>query len=54
MSQSELADLIQFHMDALSQHRLFMNPSVIYLEEQTIKALKELQQHREGELNETH
>jgi len=48
MSQSQLADLIQFHKDALSQHRLFISPSTIYLEEQTIKALEELKRMKGG------
>lgn len=39
---SELDSLIQFWKDALSQHRLLMNPATIYLVEQTIKHLERL------------
>ncbi|MBA7535970.1 hypothetical protein ES705_28229 [subsurface metagenome] len=39
---SELDSLIQFWKDSLAQHRLLMNPSTIYLVEQTIKRLQEL------------
>jgi len=39
---SELESLIQFWKDSLAQHRLLMNPSTIYLVEQTIKRLQEL------------
>lgn len=48
MSQSELLDLIQFHKDGIAQHRLCMTPTAIYLEEQTIKALEELNRIKEG------
>lgn len=39
---SELDSLIRFWKDALAQHRLLLGPSVVYLVEQTIKALQEL------------
>ncbi|MBA7624108.1 hypothetical protein ES703_31512 [subsurface metagenome] len=39
---SELESLIRFWQDALATHRLLMNPSTIYLVEQTIKHLQEL------------
>ncbi|MBA7573268.1 hypothetical protein ES708_15064 [subsurface metagenome] len=41
---SELDNLIQFWKDSLAQHRLLMNPSTIYLVEQTIKRLAELKE----------
>ena len=40
---TELDNLIQFWKDALATHRLLMKPSAIYLVEQTIKLLEELQ-----------
>ncbi len=39
---TELDQLIQFWKDSLATHRLLMNPSTIYLVEQTIKCLEEL------------
>lgn len=42
MKKKDIEDLIRFHKAALSEHRQFMSPSAIYLEEQTIKALEEL------------
>lgn len=42
MEKNELEDLIRFHRAGLAEHRQFMSPSAIYLEEQTIKALEEL------------
>jgi len=39
---SELDSLIQFWKDSLASHRLLMNPSTIYLVEQTIKNLEKL------------
>ncbi len=38
----ELESLIIFWKDSLAQHRLLMEPSAIYLVEQTIKALQAL------------
>jgi hypothetical protein len=38
----ELENLIIFWKDSLAQHRLLMEPSAVYLVEQTIKALEEL------------
>jgi len=45
----ELESLIQFWKDSLAQHRLLMNPSTVYLVEQTILNLEELKQIREAE-----
>lgn len=45
---SELDALIQFWKDALAQHRLLMEPSPIYLVEQTIKRLEELKKIQES------
>jgi len=42
MDKKELESLIRFHKAALAEHRQFMSPSTMYLEEQTIKALEEL------------
>lgn len=39
---SDLDSLIRFWQDALSTHRLLMEPSAIYLVEQTIKRLEGL------------
>lgn len=39
---TELEQLIQYWKDTLAQHRLLMNPSVIYLVTQTIKRLERL------------
>jgi len=44
----ELDSLIQFWKDALASHRLLMNPSTIYLVEQTIKHLEELKKMKEN------
>lgn len=44
----ELVALIHFWKDRLAQHRLLMNPSTIYLVEQTIKNLEELKQIKEA------
>lgn len=43
MEEKEIEKLIQFHQDSLDMYRVQMNPAAQYLEEQTIKALKELQ-----------
>ena len=40
----ELESLIIFLKDSLAEHRLLMNPSIVYLVEQTIKALEKLKQ----------
>ena len=45
---SELDSLIQFWKDSLATHRLLMNPSTIYLVEQTIKRLEELKKIKEN------
>ena len=45
----ELDSLIQFWKDSLAQNRLLMNPSAIYLVEQTIKHLQELKKLKKGE-----
>jgi len=37
---TELESLIRFWKDSLAQHRLLMNPSAVYLVEQTIKTLE--------------
>ena len=44
----ELGALIQFWKDSLSQHRLLMSPSTVYLVEQTIKGLEELKEIKEA------
>ncbi|MBA7693755.1 hypothetical protein ES703_102344 [subsurface metagenome] len=41
---NELDGLIQFWKDGLASHRLLMNPTTIYLVEQTIKRLEELRE----------
>ncbi len=46
---SDLDGLIQFWKDSLATHRLLMNPSTIYLVEQTIKHLEELKNLKKGE-----
>ena len=43
MEIKEIDALIRFHRDGLAQYRLQMSPSAQYLEEQTIKALEELE-----------
>lgn len=43
----ELEALIRFWRDSLAEHRLLMSPSTVYLVEQTIKALEELQKAQE-------
>ena len=48
-NNKELEVLIQFWKDSLAQHRLLMNPSSIYLVEQTILYLEELKQIKEAE-----
>ena len=45
MERKELEALIRFHQDGLNQYRQYISPSAQYLEEQTIKALKELEEH---------
>lgn len=45
MDQKEIKQLIAYHQDGLDQYRQHMSPSAQYLEEQTIKALKELEKH---------
>lgn len=45
---SELKSIIQFWKDSLATHRLLMNPSTIYLVEQTIKHLEELEKLKEA------
>ena len=42
METKEIKQLIDFHQAGLDQYRQHMSPSARYLEEQTIKALKEL------------
>jgi hypothetical protein len=44
MEVKELDGLIRFHQDGLDQHRFMLSPDAIYLEEQTIEALKELKE----------
>ncbi len=44
---SDLDSLIRFWKDSLATHRLLMNPSTIYLVEQTIKNLEELKRLKE-------
>jgi len=39
----DIAKCLQYHRDGLAQYRYTMSPSAIYLEEQTIKYLEELQ-----------
>lgn len=51
MDKKELENLIRFHKAGLQEHRQFMSPSAIYLEEQTIKALEELLKRRDEENN---
>lgn len=43
MDDKEIASLIRYHKDGLSQYRFAISPSAQVLEEQTIKALEELQ-----------
>lgn len=43
MEPKELKQLIAFHQSGLEQYRHMMSPATQYLEEQTIKALKELE-----------
>ena len=43
----ELEALIRFWKDSLAEHRLLMNPSTVYLVEQTVKALEELKETKE-------
>ncbi len=43
----EIDALIRFWQSSLAQHRLLMNPATIYLVEQTIKALEELNKIKE-------
>jgi len=38
----EIASLIRYHEEGLNQYRQHMGPSSQYLEEQTVKALREL------------
>ena len=45
METKEIKQLIDFHQAGLDQYQQHMSPSARYLEEQTIKALKELLQH---------
>jgi len=42
MNKDDICRLIEYHQNGLDQYRLQMSPSIQYLEEQTIKALKEL------------
>ena len=42
MEVKEIETLIIFHQDGLDLYRQHMSPSAQYLEEQTIKALKDL------------
>jgi hypothetical protein len=42
MTLQEIKQLINYHQDGLDQYRHQMSPSAVRLEEQTIKALKEL------------
>lgn len=46
LETEEIKLLIDYHQAGLDQYRQHMNPSVQRLEEQTIKALKELLQHK--------
>jgi len=39
MQTKEIESLIHFWKDSLAEHRLLMNPSTVYLMEQTIKRL---------------
>jgi len=45
---TELESLIQFWKDCLHQHRLLMEPTAIYLTEQTIKHLEKLKKIEEA------
>ena len=45
VEKKEIEQLINYHQAGLDQYRQHMSPSSGYLEEQTIKALKELEQH---------
>ncbi len=44
----ELESLVHFWKDSLSEHRLLISPSTVYLVEQTIKSLEELKQIKEA------
>ena len=46
MEIKELETLIRFHEIGISQYRHLFSISVLYLEEQTIKALQELKELR--------
>jgi len=45
----EIKNLIRFHQAGLDQYRQHMSPSAQYGEEQTIKALKELEKRIESD-----
>ena len=42
MDNKEINNLIRYHQAGLDQYRMQISPASQYLEEQTIKALKEL------------
>ena len=45
MDQEEIQRLIDYHQACLDQYRQYISPAAQYLEQQTIKALKELENH---------
>jgi len=47
-TDKELENLIYFWRDSLAVHRMLMNPSAVYLVEQTIRRLEELKQIKEA------
>ena len=46
MEHKEIEQLIRFHQAGLDQYRPLMTPASQYLEELTIKALKELEKRQ--------
>ena len=49
MTNKELEGCISYHKELLRDSRIFMSPSVSYLEEETIKYLEELKVIKERE-----
>jgi len=49
MEAKEIESLIRFHQAGLDQYRQHISPAAQYLEEQTIKALKELKEKEKGD-----
>ena len=45
MEKRTLQKLIRYHKMGLNQYRMQMSPSTQYLEEQTVKALEELEKY---------